>query len=289
MHEPIGITKIIDHLQDDLETGYLQVKSPNTQKQDMQEAEGFIYILPRGHAILITKAMTTYHVSMQHVIDNKLKTGDHIKSEANEMGVHEITSIKHIDFDKVIPIRPHIKRKFCNNEIKLGERIIVNNKSKFDFVEFIAKNQSQADPSYKIVLLIDETEDCIEYLKENGTDEVYLAKVDCNIKKKILITISALLTAKKHAAAGKNVILFIDNINKLFKLYNSSIDANTVNTAKINIGPLTDLKVLFMEAKQCKDKGSLTIITNMLTPTSDLEKYVMDDFVCLSSKCLNLD
>ena len=288
MQEPVGITKVIDN-QNDIETGYLQAHNPICQEKNLQDAEGFVYILPRGHAILITSALCTYHVSMQHVMANKLKTGDQIEAKTDEMGICEVTAVRHIGFDKAKALRPNVMRKIGNFGFKLGGRILLRNRGNFDFIEYIAKNQKQTNPSYKIALLVDESEDCIDYLKDSGTNEIYLAKVNFNIKKKILMTISAILTAKQYAAKGKNVIFFIDNLNKLFKLYNSSVDTNTIDITKVNIGPLTDLKTLFMEAKQLENKGSLTIIANMLAPTNDIEKFVLDDFLCLANNCFDLN
>jgi len=56
----------------------------------------------------------------------------------------------------------------------------------------------------------------------------------------------------------------------------------SIDVTKLQQGALIDLKCFFAQARQLT-KGSLTIVSYLRKPATELEKYVMDDFIDLSS------
>ncbi|MDR0462136.1 MAG: hypothetical protein LBG88_02250 [Christensenellaceae bacterium] len=250
----------------------------------LENVSGFVYILSRGNAMLVSQTMKTYYIAIRHVAENGLATGDFVTARVDDSSVHEIVKIDHTGFDNLKGERPSQSRFIDKTQFKLGDRVTLTSNKPIDFVDYIAKHGSKIDDTYKIALLVDQSDDCVEFLQKAGINEVYPAGIKQNLKKKVLFALSSSLVAKRHATQGKDVILFIDNLNKLFKLYNSSMsdNAEAIDVTKLSHGALVDLKTFFLQAKQVAG-GSLTIIAYLRKPTTDLEKYVMDDFIDLSN------
>jgi len=251
---------------------------------DMDPISGFIYILTRGNALFISRTMSTYYLSLKQVTDYGLRTGDFVEGKTDGRTISEILSVKHTAFDNAKCERPYNPSSIENIPFKLGDKVILAGDKPMDFISYIGNHGSKIDKTYKIALLIDQGEDCIDYLVSTGIDEVYLAGIKQSLKSKVLFALTSSIVAKHHASNGKNVVLFIDNLNKLFKLYNSSMADNegAIDVTKLQHGALVDLKEFFAQARQLTN-GSLTIISYLRKPTTELEKYVMDDFIDLSS------
>jgi len=271
------ISKMLElwHAEDaggELDVGVVRDKC---EEQELVNTSGYIHIVPRGHGMLITGAMKTYYVTIKQVLDNDLKTGDYVEAKTDGQDVRKITKVDHTGFDDAKAVRPHKVQKMGGVEFKLGSRVILQG---VDFVDFVGKHGGQIAGAHKIALLIDQGLDCVDFLVAGGIKEVYLADVALTAKKKVLLALSTLLAAKRSSAGGEDVILFVDNLNKLFKLYNSSMFENYVEVTQLHHGCHADLKSFFMQAKQTDDKGSLTIITHLREASSELEKYALDDF-----------
>jgi transcription termination factor Rho len=252
--------------------------------QNKLRLQGFVYLLMRGNAMLVSKSMSTFYISLKQVAENNLKTGDIVEAGIDGKTVTEIASVEKNNFDYAKYIRPHRLCVINDTSFKFGDKVVFASQKPLDFVEFIGMHGSKNQNVYKVALLIDQGEDCVGYLAKQGIDEVYLADVKQTLKNKVLFTLASSFAAKKQALKGKDVILFIDNLNKLFKLYNSSIAdfEGQIDVTKLRHGALVDLKTFFMQARQL-EVGSLTIISYLRKPATELEKYVMDDFVDLST------
>lgn len=279
----VGVTEVLlkdvpDPTPISVETG---VKSP--ERKFTGEMRGFVYIVPRGSGILIESFLSTCYISVKIIISNGLKTGDFIYARVCDGNVVEIDTILPSTFADAKSVRPEQVINIDSTPIKLGQRIILKSRGGVDCVEYITRISKQTT-EYKIALLVDESDDCVDFLKDNGINECFLAKVSMSIKQRLLCVLLSLLNAKQNAEKGKDVILIIDNMNKLYKLYNSTVHQdNQISTNSIFLGPLIDLKTLFMEPKQIKDGGSLTIMSFMRDSQSEVEKFIMDDFINISS------
>jgi len=258
------------------------------REKEYQIVTGYIYIIPRGHGMLITGALNNYHVPGKVVSDFNLKSGDYIEASVVDNVVCEVTKITQATFDIKKTAHPTRVRTLGGTEFKLGDRVILTSENHFNFIEYIIKHR--VPNTCSIALLIDQTDDCVDYLRASGFDEVYLARVTHTPKRKTLQTISALIAAKHEASSGKDVVLYIDSLNKIFRLYNSAAMPGTViDVTQVNVAYVTDLKTYFLETRQLVDGGSLTIVTHMSTPSTEAEKFVMDDFRQLASTVVNVD
>lgn len=269
------------------------VQSSIKSTDDVTYLRGFIHLVPRGHAYLISSCLNTFFVPVKLVVSFKLETGDSVEATAvkTESGngyiVQEITKLNGIcpdkyakepksRFDRLEGNRPSVQ--IGNLGIKYGQRCLVQTPKVFDRIESIAEYKTKMKDTYKIALLLEETDDTIEYLKQNGVEDVFLAKVNYNLKKQVMLVLIALFTAKHNALEGKNVILFVDNLNKLFKIYNtSSFDNGQMIMSQVNLGHLVDLKTLFMSSKAFEN-GSLTTICYVNEPKTETDIFVFNEF-----------
>jgi len=274
----------------------ISVCSPLPVTEPTRTGSGFLHTLPRGHGVLISFCLNTYYVPIRLITTHSLETGDHAEVKAvwsesdKRYIVEQITRVTKIGFDSAESARPHKSTEMGRLKFKLGQRIMVCTPRNYDRIESIARYNKMLEPKHKkIVLLVEESDDCVDYLRENGIHEVYLVKVNFSVKKQLMLALTALFNAKRYAAMGNDVVLAIDNLNKLFKLYNASaIESGTIETTQINLGSLTDIKTFFMSAKQIKDGGSLTIIGHANKPSSEMEKFVMDEFSTLANVYLEI-
>jgi len=263
--------------------------------EQTRTGSGFIHTVPRGHGVLISSCLNTYHVPIKLITANRLDTGDYVEVRAvwndqdKRYHVEEILNVTRTNFCTAPSIRPHKPAKIQNFDFNLGSRVVLTSARKLDFVNYIAAHHKDIKNVHKIALLIEESDDCVDFLIEKGLDEAYLVKVNFSTKKKVMLALTALFNAKRHAADGKDVVVFTDNLNKLYKLYNSSVhDKGSIDISQINIGPLTDLKTFFMSSKQLKDSGSLTIISHVYKPSTQVENYIIDEFTNLANVVIEL-
>jgi hypothetical protein len=230
--------------------------------------------------------MRTYRVPLTLVAQHDIKTGDRVTATIDNDRIMEIVSTEPNTFERAKSIRPNKNFQIGGTDFKLGSRVIIKTSRDFDFIEYMASGAISGD-IYTIAFLIDESDDCTDYLRERGINEVYHAKVSFPLKKKVLCAISAMHAAKERAHQGKNVVLIVDNFNKLFHLYNSSMcEDASINISQIHVGSLIDLKAFLMEAKQADNESSFTIVGNIKDPSSDAEKYAMDEICLLSNSHL---
>jgi transcription termination factor Rho len=251
---------------------------------ELPNTEGFIFIVQRGHGFLLSKACVTYHVPIRIITDNNLHSGDFVTARIADRTVEEISTVDRTTYQTAKSTRPSKTFRVGEHDVKLGQRVLIKAAQNQDTIEQIAKISKPLSKIHKIALLIDESDDCTDFLLANGVNDVFVTKVDLNIKKKIIIALYALLSAKRAAHQGKNVILFVDTWNKLFLLYNSTAaESETIDMTQVFLGPLTDLKTFFLEPKQIENGGSLTLAAFLRDTKTTPENFVMSEFLNLAN------
>jgi hypothetical protein len=245
---------------------------------------GFVFVVARGVGVLISRALNTYAIPIKFVTDYELLTGDFIEALMDGNTMKEIIKVDPLPRGK--PVRPTREAELFGEKIKFGQRIIAKAANNQDALDRAAKSEIKGT---KYALLIDETEDCVDFLVQHGFAEVFVTKVDFSLKKKVILAVSALMRAKAKAAEGHDVVLFIENLNRLFRLYNSTVfETNAADMTQVAIGPLADLKSLFMEARQIEGGGSLTIVEFMKEPQTENERFVLAEICDLANYIIQL-
>ena len=244
-------------------------------RMDESKTCGFVYIVQRGYGILITSAIQLYHVGLAHVLSSNLRTGDHIEVTVADKNVTAILSVSHCTINDAPALRPAVPATFAKVNFKFGGRVLIETRHHNDFTETIATQNFTN--THNIAILIDQGDDCTKFLTSHGIHEVYIASIDMDMQKKVFFVLNAMLCAKHAASKGENVVVFVDNLNKLFRLYNcTTLETDELSMNKIAIGPFIDLKNFIMSAR-ATTAGSITFITTMHEPKTEMENYALDE------------
>jgi transcription termination factor Rho len=251
---------------------------------------GYMHILPSGTAVLVGVDFNGYPVATKLMRAHYLKTGDYIEGKAvysptrNSFVVEEVSSkCEKTRFEAIDGMRPN---QTCAGGFSLGERVLFVTPKPYDRLEELAKTAKEIKSAHKIALLIDETEDSVTFLRE-VVDDTYLTKVNYSIQKQTIACLLALFRAKAAAEQGKNVILFVDSFNKLFKIYNNSAYPDgRIDPTQVNLAPLVDLKTFLMSSRALANGGSLTVIGFLNAPSNPIEEYLYNEFADLANKII---
>jgi|GEM_PF-1801981 len=265
---------------------------------EKRKISGYVHLLPKGGAIVVGIDLFGYNLPVRLLTAKGLKMGDYIEASAlfsesrQSYIVNEIFSVQGgVHFDNLDGVRS-----------KNPMRILISAPKGFDRIEDIAarvspgrsENSEQAGKDktkqaggsktvgndYNIALLIDENDDSAKYLRTVGVNEVYLAKVNYNLKKQVISCLLCMFRAKQYAEQGKNVILYLDSITKLFKLYNNSAyPEGRIVPGEVALGPLVDLKTFFLSARMLENGGSLTIVAYINKPDKTSENYKVSEYL----------
>ena len=236
---------------------------------ELKEVEGYIHSLKRGGYLVFTPECEIFHASSDLIAKSALKVspGDLVKAMVmcgttqSSKIVKEFLQSTPIKFEKEAFKRPSVKFKLGTLSCMFGQRILVTTPPTYDRIKDIStRSQSlkKQDPDTKIfALVIEETPDCIEYLKESGASEVFLGRTNLTLKEQLAISNFVLYKAKHCASEGNNVVLFIDNFSKIIKVFGKCI---ATEFGKHSTSAIQDIKTMFLSGGDLKNGGSLTII-----------------------------
>jgi len=254
---------------------------------------GYLHRLVNGNALLVGVDLNGYPVSAKLLRAHCLKTGDYVEGKAvynasrNAFIVEEILSkCENTRFDCMNGIRPSKSCGVCGVDFLFGERVLFVTPKPFDRVEDVVRIVAKINGAHKVALLIDETDDAAMYLNDFVQD-IYLTKVNYSVQKQTMACLLALFRAKALAEQGKDVVLFVDSLNKLFKIYNNSAYTDgRIDPVQINLAPLVDLKTFMMSSRVLKNGGSLTVIAYINIASNPVEDYIYNEFADLAHKII---
>ena len=272
---------------------------------EARTVSGFVHLLPKGGALIVGTDLNAYSLPVRLLSTFPMTMGDYLECSAifsearqvfvvdkifeiNGVAVEKIVDKKKprsANFDIMEGVRPSVERELAGMKYKIGGRVLVFAPNTFDRIQDIANYVCViCDKTYTIALLTDETDDSVAYLKEIGISDIYLAKVNYNLKKQTLASLLCMFRAKQYVEQGKDVILFIDSLTKLFKIFNNSAYPDgRVIPGEVVLAPLTDLKAFFMSARAIKDGGSLTIVAYINNPENAVDEYIVNEFADLAN------
>ena len=269
----------------------------STTSGEVRIISGFFHMVPHSNnGVVISQELFTYFVPLKLISSYSLATGDYLEVRAvynparGSFSVEEITLINGIGavkyasapavrFEKRESVRPQVVKQLGDVKFKLGQRVLVSTSKEFDRIGDIAVLAKGITDCAKIALVIEENDDCVKYLLDNGVDEVFLAKPESNYKRHVLLCLTAMFTAKRRAENGEQVVIFVDNLTKLFKAYNnSSATDGQMPVAKVNIGAMTDAKIFFMAARALASGGSLTVVGYANGGSGTNDEFILNEF-----------
>jgi len=267
--------------------------------------EGFVHIVHQKDPVLICRDMNSYKIPSYIVSKNKLDMGDWVECIVcynTAVRRHLVTEVERVNgvsahskearypsFDQIESCAPSTVIKFDNHEIKLGTRILVDLGDSTDKISSMMNAQITGVNTTRIALIVDECDYCIKELTKAGFSSVFLTRPDVGLKKQITAALFAHFFAKSEAKNGKHVILFVESLSKLVRLYNKVNYKDTdgmIEMDKIYVGSLEDVKNLYLSSKQTVTGGSLTAVAFCHEPRTKMEEFIFTDFIELANKII---
>jgi len=263
----------------------------NPTKGEFVHVSGYVHILKEGNANLISVDIQLYPIASTVVLTNRLQMGDYVSGIATfdyekKRYIMKDISEKHQGrrFEHQIGVMPHNEIQLFDSPVKLGSRVVIETGKTYDRMNHSIKliEDMKKQDVVPVVLVIEESGCCVPFLASHGIEHVFTTEINYNPLKQVLVTLLAIFRAKSLAEEGKNVIFVINNLSKLFKVYNKSmgIKAGEETTSlleiqdKINVAALSDLKSIVMTAKQLEQSGSVTVLGYISKAQTRHEEYV---------------
>jgi|AntRauTorcE11897_2_1112592.scaffolds.fasta_scaffold00019_85 transcription termination factor Rho len=255
--------------------------------------EGYGYCYTKGYH---TNEITENFFVSNTLIDNfKLRTGDIIQgyvkkiSEDKPLVMYKIEKINNIDSQKFDKSRQHfcslkafnptqkiifdeqnnsLNTAYFNKFLPIGKGqraifVLSKNTDYSNLIKGFLNSVSQKNNLEKQCILIDERpEDITEYTQDLKNTKVISTNVDdapFQANQNIEIAVER---AKRKVEQGKDILLFISNLNRLQNLYKKQIASlNAASTEQVEINSLTMVRKILSFARNTKTAGSLTIVS----------------------------
>ena len=155
------------------------------------------------------------------------------------------------------------------------------------FVHVITANH----PDVKVlVLLIDENPEDVTMFRDQVSCPVLASTFDQPPESHLRLTDMVMEHAERQVEQGKDVIVIVDSLTRLAKVYTSAAQQNRAVTGMVNPSSLFRAKRLFGAARCIKEGGSLTIIGAMNIETGNkVDDSVVEEFKGTANMELTLD
>jgi len=269
--------------------------------------EGFVHTVKDRDAILITRNKSDIKIPITMMASHDLRMGDWIEVKAayhTGSSRSIATEIIKINGDSSCiranaPIKNFLDQPadeptreivLSGQKIKLGSRVAVTLECESDKIRHMKNAISNDENVVKIAILINEGDYVVNALTRAGFSNVFLTIPDESIRRQASAILFALFWAQFETAKGKDVVLFVDGLNKISRIYDKTRHDKDgmLDISKVFVGAIEDAKILFRSAKQIQDGGSLTIITYMGPPNNPAEEYMRADFLSMANQVINL-
>ena len=155
------------------------------------------------------------------------------------------------------------------------------------FANVIAANHPDATV---LVLLIDENPEDVTMFREQVTCPVLASTFDQPPESHLRLTDMVMEHAERLVEQGKDVIVIVDSLTRLAKVYTTAAQQNRAVTGMVNPSSLFRAKRLFGAARCIKEGGSLTVIGAMNIETGNkVDDSVVEEFKGTANMELTMD
>ena len=145
----------------------------------------------------------------------------------------------------------------------------------------IANGIAQNHPeTFRIILLIDERPEEVTDIKESVDALVIAAPFDMEPRHQTKVAELTLEIAKRQVEFGKDVVILLDSLTRLARVYNISIEpSGKLLSGGVDPAALVKPKKFFGAARNIREGGSLTIIATALIETgSKMDEVIFEEF-----------
>jgi transcription termination factor Rho len=156
----------------------------------------------------------------------------------------------------------------------------------------------EAYPEIKLyALLIDERPEEVTDFKRNVPAQVYASSTDENYDHHVRVANDLLNKARKKAGEGHNVMIVMDSLTRLTRVYNANQKSSgRTLSGGIDARAMEIPRKLFGTARNIENGGSITILATILVDTgSRMDQVIFEEFkgtgnmeIVLSREAANL-
>ncbi len=281
--------------------------------------EGVLDITEKGYGFLrsikdnLLPSSNDIYVSQSQIRKFDLNTGDIVrgilrppKGEENNFALIKITAVngqppekseERINFENLTPDYPKEKFILETEQNILSTRIIdmfapigkgqrgmivsPPKAGKTTILKEIANGIAQNHPdTFRIILLIDERPEEVTDIRESTDAMVIAAPFDMEPRHQTKVAELTLEMAKRQVEFGKDVVILLDSLTRLARVYNISIEpSGKLLSGGVDPAALVKPKKFFGAARNTREGGSLTIIATALIETgSKMDEVIFEEF-----------
>ena len=134
--------------------------------------------------------------------------------------------------------------------------------------------------TFRIILLIDERPEEVTDIRESTDAVVIAAPFDMEPRHQTKVAELTLEMAKRQVEFGKDVVILLDSLTRLARVYNISIEpSGKLLSGGVDPAALVKPKKFFGAARNTREGGSLTIIATALIDTgSKMDEVIFEEF-----------
>lgn len=244
-------------------------------------------------------------VQKYRIRDGVLIEGSMVPARRGDMQIHEVTRIMGVPpgkwartkpFDGGTSIYPKNKfnlitgpRDYIGRVIDLavpigkGQRALIvapPKTGKTVMLKHIATALAANHPDVEVVaLLVDERPEEVTDFKRTTTATVFASSNDRAEDNHVRVATLAFEHAKRHAELRKDVVLLVDSLTRLGRVYNDFSGGGRTLSGGLDSGALKQPRRMFGSARNIENGGSLTIIATALIDTgSKMDQVIYEEF-----------
>jgi len=299
-----------------------------TEQQGHTFRGGTLEIMPDGHGFLrqdslLSRAEDIY-ISQSQIRRFLLRNGDLVSGQVRPpkngeryAGLLRVEAVNGVDpeaaknrphFDYLTPIFPNqlinlettpknLSTRLINliSPIGRGQRglIVSPPKAGKTFLLKHIANGTLANNAdiYPIVVLIGERPEEVTDWKKSVNAEVVSSTFDEPVEEHTRVAEVALERAKRLVELGQDVMILMDSLTRLTRAYNLAMPSSgRTLTGGVDTAALYPPKRFFGAARNCEERGSLTIIATCLVDTgSRMDEVIYEEFKGTGNMELHLD
>jgi transcription termination factor Rho len=168
--------------------------------------------------------------------------------------------------------------------IGMGQRGLIvapPGSGKTTLLKHICQAVGEAHPEIKLyALLIDERPEEVTDFKRSVPAKVYASSTDENYDHHVRVANEVLNVARKEAGEGHNVMIVIDSLTRLTRVYNANQKSSgRTMSGGIDARAMEIPRKLFGTARNIENGGSITILATVLVDTgSRMDQVIFEEF-----------
>lgn len=261
--------------------------------ETIEPLNGYVHTLDQGNAIFITDDRKPYLITVECALFYRLQTGDRLQarvaytSEYGNCVVTEVLNVQHVAYDDAPVMKANRSFPLFNHTVDFGTSVMVPVGDNTDITAKVAQIQSQLPADVVPILL-----------SFDGRPTNFDVPTSCFTKpsfssrEKLMACLLTFFQAKQQADVGKDVVLIIDSLDKMFFAFNNCMQsAGMIDPNLYSSAAVMDYEAILCSSGNLRAGGSLTIIglhhagtSPQLAQINDRLPQIMDAVIEIPNK-----